>query len=289
MSACIRSTGSRKIFATETASAPTKALTETLPERRAAAFKAFAAFGVKPDQIFEKLEIGGENDLSLDHLATLIAMHKAIKDGEQKVEDFFSPVKTDETPTDAKAKGTADKLAGIAAGATDKAKADKKTKEKAGTKQQDQPAEDAEKQAPDSEVADNGTTAPDANEQAAGDPETGDDAQADPDGKLEAARGRGLRAAQRGQERAVPPDLKKDEAAAAAWHEGYDILHCTYPHLCTSRSLVIHSETFSNKANACMKLSSFLTSFSACRPCSNKASPRQRCASANWSGNAASE
>lgn len=86
---------------------------KTLAVRRDDAIKAFAVWGVKPEQIFAALEIGGLDDLGLDQLATLIAMHKAIKAGEQKVEDYFPAVSDQSKAADA-AKGTAAKLGKIA-------------------------------------------------------------------------------------------------------------------------------------------------------------------------------
>lgn len=66
---------------------------KTLNERRESAIKAFAAFGVTPEQIFDYLEIEGEKDITLDHLATLTATRSAIKSGESQVEDFFDMTK----------------------------------------------------------------------------------------------------------------------------------------------------------------------------------------------------
>jgi hypothetical protein len=64
---------------------------KTLAERRERAMKAFAAFGVKSEQIFEALHIGGVDDIGLDHIVTLTGMHSAIKNGEATVEEVFPP------------------------------------------------------------------------------------------------------------------------------------------------------------------------------------------------------
>ena len=64
---------------------------ETLVVRREKAMKAFATFGVTPEQIFSCLDVGGLDDVGLDEITTLTAMFKAIKSGEQKVEDYFPP------------------------------------------------------------------------------------------------------------------------------------------------------------------------------------------------------
>lgn len=105
---------------------------KTLPERRDGAFKAFAAFGVTPEQIVDALDLGGIEDITLEHLATLLAMHKAIKDGEQSVEDYFPSSGKAKGGAGGQKKGTADKLSDIADGA--------KGKEAAG-----RPADDAAK------------------------------------------------------------------------------------------------------------------------------------------------
>jgi hypothetical protein len=70
---------------------------KTLAERREKAIKAFAAFGVKPAQIFDVLDVKGEADISLEHIGTLLAMHNALKSGEATVEEMF-PAKGAEKP-----------------------------------------------------------------------------------------------------------------------------------------------------------------------------------------------
>ena len=61
----------------------------TLSENREKAFKALAAFGVKPDQIFASLGVQGEEDITVDHIATLRGMYSALKNGEATVEEMF--------------------------------------------------------------------------------------------------------------------------------------------------------------------------------------------------------
>jgi hypothetical protein len=62
---------------------------KTLTERRDRALKAFAAFGVAPEQVFAALEVGGIDDVTLEHMPTLIAMHSSLKSGEATVEEMF--------------------------------------------------------------------------------------------------------------------------------------------------------------------------------------------------------
>jgi hypothetical protein len=62
---------------------------KTLGERRDKALKAFAAFGVSPEQIFTALEVAGVDDIGIEQLSTLIGMHSAIKNNEATVEEMF--------------------------------------------------------------------------------------------------------------------------------------------------------------------------------------------------------
>lgn len=62
---------------------------KTLTERRDRALKAFAVFGVTPEQVFAALEVGGIDDVTLEHMPTLVAMHSSLKSGEATVEEMF--------------------------------------------------------------------------------------------------------------------------------------------------------------------------------------------------------
>ena len=62
---------------------------KTLTERRAEAMKAFAAFGVKPEQIFHALDVQGLEEITLEHMPTLLGMHASLKSGEATVEEMF--------------------------------------------------------------------------------------------------------------------------------------------------------------------------------------------------------
>jgi hypothetical protein len=64
---------------------------KTLVVRREAAIKAFAAFGVKPEQIFAALGVAGTDDIGLDHIPVLAGMYSALKSGEETVEEMFNP------------------------------------------------------------------------------------------------------------------------------------------------------------------------------------------------------
>lgn len=66
----------------------------TLTENREKAFKALAAFGVKPEQVFAALGREGVEDISVDDIGTLRGMYAALKNGEATVEEmFFGTVK----------------------------------------------------------------------------------------------------------------------------------------------------------------------------------------------------
>lgn len=69
---------------------------KTLGSRRAAMLEHFGKMGVVPAQIFTLLQIEGEQDITLDQLATLKGMATALKDGDSTVEQMFGeePVKS---------------------------------------------------------------------------------------------------------------------------------------------------------------------------------------------------
>ena len=72
---------------------------KTLATRRDGAVKAFAVFGVKPEQIFAALGVEGLDDITLEHIPTLLGMHSAIKSGEETVETMFDPRRTGSAAT----------------------------------------------------------------------------------------------------------------------------------------------------------------------------------------------
>lgn len=202
----------------EAAMKTVKGEVKTLPERRGAAFKAFAAFGVKPEQIFAALEVTGEEDIGLEEIATLIAMHKAIKEGDQKVEDYFPDMgkRKSEGGGDAAPKGAAAKLAEVAKG-----KAADAPKEEA---KQDK-AETAQETTKEAGPSDQGSAAAPEGDKAAAGEETGASDEAKGEGEQDpeaAAYSRGRKAFSRGQKiDACPPDLRGNEALAEAWGNGW--------------------------------------------------------------------
>lgn len=65
---------------------------QTLADRRTKMLQAFAKMGVTPDSIFVLMEVKGEEDITLEHLAVLRGLFTSIKDGETTVDDAFSKV-----------------------------------------------------------------------------------------------------------------------------------------------------------------------------------------------------
>jgi hypothetical protein len=63
---------------------------ETLGERRTKMLQYFAKMGAQPAQVFELLEVDGEQDISLDHLAQLKGLATAIKDGDTTIDQAFN-------------------------------------------------------------------------------------------------------------------------------------------------------------------------------------------------------
>jgi len=65
----------------------------TLAVNRDKAFKALAAFGATPEQIYRALGIAGADDMATDHIITLRGMYSALKSGEANFEEMFAQQK----------------------------------------------------------------------------------------------------------------------------------------------------------------------------------------------------
>lgn len=182
----------------------------TLAERRDKAFKAFAAFGVKPEQLFAVLEVKGIEDITLAHIPALIAMHNALKAGETTVQEMFDPRR-------------------VAAGGFEVVANPLKDDAPAKSDDQKQPASGASPNAGE-EAAD----APAGGEQAAGDQKTEATArgpaaaehtidQAAVDQQTAYRRGRDDRAAGRAR-RAIPGEYRDaaHQREAVCWQAGFD-------------------------------------------------------------------
>lgn len=170
---------------------------KTLTERRTNSMKAFAAFGVKPEQIFAALNVSGMEDITLELMPTLIGMHSALKSGEETVETMFA---TNGPAAGAKEPDTrkmADKLADVAKPAAKEAEqksaaADPKQEAQDDDFPGDRPSQSENKPAPDT-------------------------------GEIEHARDRGGEAYHRGISRkAVPNEFRAHRSLEDAWLDGYD-------------------------------------------------------------------
>jgi len=64
---------------------------ETFAERKDKAMKAFAQFGVKPEQVYMFLGLKGDVDLTLEHIPQLRGMYQALRDQSVTVEEMFDP------------------------------------------------------------------------------------------------------------------------------------------------------------------------------------------------------
>lgn len=83
---------------------------KSITERRLDALKRFSELGVKPQQIFEALEVEGEHEIGLDQIGTLAAIFQSIKAGDETVESYF-PKATDKKSMGGNAQSTLEKIA----------------------------------------------------------------------------------------------------------------------------------------------------------------------------------
>lgn len=202
-----------------------KGTVKTLTERREKVLKAFAAFGVKPEQLFVALEIGGLDDITLDHIPVLTGMHSALKSGEATVEEMFGTSAAGKPEGDGAKKGLKDKLADVAGGG--KQKGEGRPAEKKG----DKPAE--EKKPEDGKPAEQPQGQGESEEQPGerageGEPPNGSDefpgdTPAPSNDEIEAAKDRGGEAYHRGMSRkATPKEYAGKPALIDAWLDAYD-------------------------------------------------------------------
>ena len=186
---------------------------ETLAITKEKLFKAFAAFGVKPELIFLAIGIGGADDVNLSHVPVLRGMYSALKSGEATVEEMFRLGRSGSADGDQRKsmKEGLSEIAGEKAGKTD-------AKKKKGEAPEGGQAEAA---------ADQKTAEADAKTGEVETAEEGDDDDfpGDRPSLSEQARQRGRDARAKGMARkAVPPEYR-DEARkveAEAWLAGYD-------------------------------------------------------------------
>lgn len=172
---------------------------KTLVDRRAEAMKAFAAFGVTPERIFAVLEIRGMDDITLDHMPTLIGMHSALKSGEATVEEMFPVAK----PAGEKPKDLNDRLNKLAGDDPEKSQT-----------QKSEPAP----QSPGSEGGKGVSSST-----SAGKPSSENTPSSDEGDPIAEARRRGAEAREKGMSRkAVPKEYRSDERLMSAYLDGFD-------------------------------------------------------------------
>jgi hypothetical protein len=192
---------------------------KTLTERREGALKALAAFGVTPDMIFAALDVGGLEDITLEHMPTMLGWHSGLKNEEQTVEQLFPRDGDGKPAPKGKGDGTMEGKLKDAVGAGD---GDKKAAKKDDAKGDEKPADDSADQ--------DAGPAPTGDDQQAGDADQkADDQQGDADladpseDDLTDARDRGEMAATKGRSRKSPPaDVKAHPKLLEAWQGGFD-------------------------------------------------------------------
>lgn len=183
---------------------------KTLSERRDRAIKAFAQYGVTPQQLYAVLGVAGEEEVTLEHLPDLYGMYQAIKNGEETVESLFSPRATAAGKVYDKVENPLDDTPAT------------KPAETAQTPAQGTPDASAEQETAADGASQEGSDAAEGSAAEAG----GDAAPpAEPEDALVVAHKRGREAAHKGMTpRALPGEYRTDDRAdeAAAWREGFD-------------------------------------------------------------------
>ena len=75
----------------------------TLSSRRSKLLEVFQHFGATPEMVFAALKVKGEEDISLNNIATLRGMYSALKNGEATIEEMFGSKAISKPKTTAKA------------------------------------------------------------------------------------------------------------------------------------------------------------------------------------------
>ena len=187
---------------------------KTLTERRANIFKAFAAFGVKPEMLFAYLGVAGESDITIDHMPGLTGMRAALKDGTETVESMFGNQQAAAVTSGGQRSTNArlNDLANRRNAKDDKPAENKKADAEEKPAAENKPSEQAAK--------------PEGN-QAGAKAEPGEDQADKPTGdEVEGARMRGYDAYHNGQDRETCPreyQARGVEALRDAWFDGFDL------------------------------------------------------------------
>lgn len=83
----------------------------TLSVTREKAIKAFAVYGLKPEQVFQLIDVKGEQDIGLTEVLSLRAMFSSIKNGEATVEELLTEAARGSTNFDRVANPLQDEVA----------------------------------------------------------------------------------------------------------------------------------------------------------------------------------
>jgi hypothetical protein len=70
---------------------------KTLANRRSEAMAYFQKLGASADKVFATLGVAGIEEVTLEHLAVLVGLKNAIKDGELTIEEAFKPKDSEQT------------------------------------------------------------------------------------------------------------------------------------------------------------------------------------------------
>ncbi|CAN7330068.1 hypothetical protein LJR231_001812 [Phyllobacterium sp. LjRoot231] len=210
---------------------------KTLTERRDRVMTAFAAFGIKPEQVLAAVGLSGMDDVMIEHLPILVGMHASLKSGEATVEEMFGGGKSSDGGEKKDLKG---KMQDFADGGKDKGKpsskgdagvqeaSGKKAKNSdADAKPKDAEAKKSEAKSEKSDPAENAASNDDAADGAASEGEKGDHPELDPptEDDFELARDRGHDAYHKGMSRkGVPEEYTREgrEKERDLWLGAYD-------------------------------------------------------------------
>jgi hypothetical protein len=101
---------------------------QTLANRRAVILQNYQKFGVSPERVFEKLQLRGEEDITLEHILILKGMLNALKEGDTTPEDLFPAAQT--APA---SKSASENLKNAVTGSAKSGTAEKKADPKSGS------------------------------------------------------------------------------------------------------------------------------------------------------------
>jgi hypothetical protein len=189
----------------------------TLAVTREKAIKAFGVYGLKPEQVFQLIDVKGEQDIGLSEVLSLRAMFSSIKNGEATVEELLAAAARGSTNFDRVANPLQDDIANKRRKAPTSSKATAPPVAEGATTAGEMPT--AEMQGGGAQSTGHKPAAVDETPNAAA---AGDSAATDP---ITIAHQRGVEAKTAGHSRkAVPVEYREPErrAECEAWWAGHD-------------------------------------------------------------------